>query len=950
MAKGVKAKFELGVNTIMDSVMVPEGFGRVCDGLELRSGVARPWQLPSIFNPITDASINRIWEYRGLWFYSELDRTYHGEYIQGQQVVYFTEEGVYGTGDEALPPQKVINGTQYRLGIQRPLTAPLVAQSRSSAPTLVTATVTGGGGLQMPVASYRVAAIVDGSILTPGEAVLVTLPTVGSVVTPSTITVTWRKVSGASGYAVFGRVEGSERLLFKTGDTDTAVDNGSRGEGSETAVQYDVTKPYQYVYTYYRKIAGIEDESGPSPLSSEIYGSMTPVITRSALYDGSLTGSAPTSIEFSVNDVTASIDSTSRQVIHYFKVAAGNLSTMYATDTPHGMVTGDLGRMTIDWSGVYSDEMAITVPQPLQPPLVQLSVTNPYPTGGTVAVGAHTYKFTAVRAYTYDSGGYPPQTTETTVAVVVPDMAHQSVSFDIASFSSGTDLIIVYRDGVAFWQLDPNLATTFTDDGTDWYVSLAGYTIPTTNETSVRCFSIPANLPLNAPAFFNPPLGVFQRSLTTLTFGGTMPVGFVPTAGTTLTFAGIVAIPTLNGAVEMVSYDVLTQVMVVKKYTSYELYEGVTESTYGNILWNPQNAAYSGWRIYRVGDTAQFLLVADLPMSQTVFTDTVGTDNLGIAIPTSYEENGLFVVFDWAPRNAKRMVNHYGMRFAIVDNLVRWTPTNIPDAWPDVYFAAFPSHPVALASFKTMLMVLCQDGLYGLAGNTPSTLAVVGPLSNLGCIAPFSVQASNYGIMWLSKTGICISQDGVSAMCITADRVSGRYFYAPSQPTSIGGTQIGEDWYIPASQTTQFAESMSLEKIDITFDPVNQVTADLPINAEMLDLHSYYWNDRYHLFASGTTEHARMGIISIDMHSRGLSTGYGMTMSASGLSSASTGLPLTTLPIKPLDVHVSMGGDCYMLLKPYGVAPGATPTPPHPSLPLTVAMTADYDTTGSTVP
>jgi hypothetical protein len=108
---------------------------------------------------------------------------------------------------------------------------------------------------------------------------------------------------------------------------------------------------------------------------------------------------------------------------------------------------------------------------------------------------------------------------------------------------------------------------------------------------------------------------------------------------------------------------------------------------------------------------------------------------------------------------------------------------------------------------------------------------------------------------------------------------------------------------------------MNQEEINYVMNPVSEVTADLPINAEMDDLRSFYWNDRYCLYATGTSQHARMGTITIDMHSKGLATGYGMTMSASGLSSSSTGLPITTIPIKPTDVHVSLGGDCYMLLR-----------------------------------
>jgi hypothetical protein len=937
MAKGVKAKFELGVNTIVDSVMVPDGFGRVCDGLELRSGAARPWQLPSIFRPVTDPTINCIWEYRGLWFESELHRTYHGEYIQGLPVVYFTEEGIHADGSEASAPQQIVNGTQVRLGIQRPLASPGVSQNQPSWPTLLQASVTGSGGISLNVASYRVAAIVNGAILTPGDSVLTVLPVVAGVVTPSSITLTWRPVPNAEGYAIFGRTEGSERLITKLGIMTTWVDDGTIGEDSVLVSQYVVSHDYQYVYTYYRNIEGIEDESGPSPLSAAISGSVTPIITRQPLYDGIFDQAGTVTYSFSAVaptlSATLSISTAYTSTIHYYRYSSSSDTTMYGTATAHGFTSGQAGRVSIAdpyTSGyIVPTDQIITVPYALMTPIISSPV---YTSGGSLT-GAHSYQFTAVRAAQSYTSGNPPQTLAATVAVTMP-VGSGTVGFNFSSITSGTDAILIYRDGTPIYMAPTSGASAvsaFVDDGSypilvgSGINLLAGCSVPTSNETATRCFSIQGNYPLHGPIFSGPgvmswvPLAHFNLSLSDVTFAGTTDLtGFTPVAGDIVFFDGLTTLTNLNGMRTVMAWDSTLKVLTVTAYATSTLLT-LTDTT-GSMIWTPSNGHYSGWRIYRVGDTAEFLQVADLSMNQVSFTDQVGTDNLGIAIPTQYVENGLEVVFDWAPKQAKRMVNHYGMRFAIVDNLVRWTPTNLPNAWPDVFFAAFPSHPVALAPFKSMLMVLCQDGLYGIAGNTPSTLTTVGPLSNLGCIAPFSVQASNYGIMWLAKPGVCISQDGVSAMCLTADRVSGRYFYAPSTGYDTPSVHVGDDWYMPASQSTQFAESMSQERIDKSFYPVTQVSADLPVNAEMTDIHSYYWNDRYCLFAQGSSKHARMGIITIDMNSRGLASGYGMTMTASGLSHASTGLPITTIPIKPIDVHVSMGGDCYMLLRPY-VAP-----------------------------
>jgi hypothetical protein len=297
-----------------------------------------------------------------------------------------------------------------------------------------------------------------------------------------------------------------------------------------------------------------------------------------------------------------------------------------------------------------------------------------------------------------------------------------------------------------------------------------------------------------------------------------------------------------------------------------------------------------------VGDTAEFLLVADLPLETTSFLDDVGVASLGAAIPSAYTENGLYVVYDRAPDQLKRMVTHYGMRFGIVDNVVRWTPNGYPDAWPDVYNQTFPSQPVAIMPFMQKLCVVCEDGLYGLIGNTASTLSPAGPFSNLGCIAPFTLVPSNHGLMWLSKVGIIYSPDGMSARCISQERVPGRYLYAPSTQSTgspVGGG-FGGGWWMPSSQSVQFAESMREESIDASLYPVTEITNDLPITGEMTDVRAFFWDNRYFIYYSGDSTHARGAMVTIDM--------------------SRPEMPMSTLPVKPTHVHISTAGDCYMLL------------------------------------
>lgn len=879
MAKQIKAKCEFGVNSIMDSVMVPDGFARVCDGLDIRSGVARLWQLPSIHRQTDTAAPSHIWEYRGKWYESALHRTYHGEYLYGQESVYFTEEG-----PGHMEPQKIIDGIQVRLGIRRPIAQPMVSSSSSSIPGSPTASIFGAGGVPAGHASYRIAGMVGSSIMPPGDPIKI------SIATPSSVELHWGGVVGADGYAIFGRVNGSERLIIKLGNVLQWLDDGSIGEGSATAASYEISSSFQYVYTYFRRVSTVEDESGPSPVSLPSEPGMIPVVSRTPTLDGSY---GDDSSSFSVSSYPMkAYKSPSYQISHALQREDGKLTTV-TTSSPHGLAGTVYGRLYgsfTPWTITNVEHMAMNVPLALGTPGASI---DSYPVGGTLAPGTYTYRLVAVRGSTTVAWPNPAQTLGNALTAVVPG-GSGSVRIAINSFTPGTDSFILYRNGVSIAYVPTNVAT-FTDTGLP--ALSVGYpatapVYPAANDTSTRCLFAP-NQQFSAPAFGFPPYFIEEKCDIEMP----LAVDFAPVPGDVISISGLSTLSELNGLATVSSFA--SGRATINKLVFPER-DGLVDSTPGGtVLWRIGNGQYAGWRIYRVGDTAEFLRVAELPMDVMSFVDVVQTPDLGDAIPTAYVQNGANVVYDRAPDNLKRMVPHLGMRFGIVDDIVRWTPTGVPDAWPDVFSATFPSRPVALASFRGVLSVICEDGLYALVGNTPSTLSPAGPFSNLGCIAPFSVQASNRGLLWLGKSGIVISKDGVSAESLTYDRVPGRFFYAPSTAGIYDGIPVGYGWLLPSTQTVQFAESMREERIDASMFPVSEVSYDSPINAEITDIYSFYWDNRYALYYPTASEYARSACSVVDM--------------------ASPGLPLTTIPIKPLSVHVSLGGDCFMLLVPRAI-------------------------------
>lgn len=84
-------------------------------------------------------------------------------------------------------------------------------------------TATTGGTIAAGTHYYRVSAL-DGN---GGETLASTETSQVTTGSTSTVTVNWAKVTGATGYKVYGRATGAEQLLATVGDVATYTDTGS---------------------------------------------------------------------------------------------------------------------------------------------------------------------------------------------------------------------------------------------------------------------------------------------------------------------------------------------------------------------------------------------------------------------------------------------------------------------------------------------------------------------------------------------------------------------------------------------------------------------------------------------------------------------------------------------------------------------------------------------------
>lgn len=253
-----------------------------------------------------------------------------------------------------------------------------------------------------------------------------------------------------------------------------------------------------------------------------------------------------------------------------------------------------------------------------------------------------------------------------------------------------------------------------------------------------------------------------------------------------------------------------------------------------------------------------------------------------------------------------------GMLFGISGNTVRWTPTGVPDAWPVAYGLTFPFRPLKLKSFAGGLIALCEDGIYRIDGYDPSSIQQTKTRAD-GCIAGHSVQISDGRLLYLSKRGV-MEFSGMDAVCITEMMIPYKLMLAPS--TYQSGYSAPKFWWYPtAYQSTSWAclkagkSTVNYQDDDLPgTSPAKIATVvdlDNPITGVIDAIRSFVWQNKYFLYYSMDSNYEANACWCVDL--------------------ALPGNPVTTLGIRPLDVHVSADGECYMLLKDWSTTPSVDP-------------------------
>lgn len=312
--------------------------------------------------------------------------------------------------------------------------------------------------------------------------------------------------------------------------------------------------------------------------------------------------------------------------------------------------------------------------------------------------------------------------------------------------------------------------------------------------------------------------------------------------------------------------------------------------------WVPFNGYYKYWNLYRTGSSGAFQLVDKIDIFTSNFTDTISTQYLGTTPTSYYTETGIFgpvqVDFMPPPLGLQSLTSHYGMLFGVDGQRVKWTPIGQPDAWPDTYYYDFTYKPLALASFGTGIIVLCEDAIYRIDGNSPSSMSLSKTQANEGCIAPYTVQKTNKGLAYLSKRGVMLF-DGMNAECITDNRIPSNMLLGPSKlqnPVNF--------WWIPTKLGYFYGNFAFNDGVYYPDESANRFYQTNPIPAAIYDIKSFYHNGRYFLVYTKSDYYSAHTTLCIDLQVEGF--------------------PITTLGLKPIDIVVNELDDVYALFQNQG--------------------------------
>lgn len=188
------------------------------------------------------------------------------------------------------------------------------------------------------------------------------------------------------------------------------------------------------------------------------------------------------------------------------------------------------------------------------------------------------------------------------------------------------------------------------------------------------------------------------------------------------------------------------------------------EGTYVTLLFSPPNVNASDIthrRIYRTatgGGSADYLFVAEIPISQNAFTDDIQGEELGAALDTyDYEMPNEAMI------GLTSMAN--GILAGFFESTVCFSEAYLPYAWPSDYQQTTEHDIVTVAALGNTLAVLTNGYPYLFSGVTPSAMTGQKLEFKQACMSARSAVIVNGSLIYASPDGlIALTTSGLTLL------------------------------------------------------------------------------------------------------------------------------------------------------------------------------------------
>jgi hypothetical protein len=169
-------------------------------------------------------------------------------------------------------------------------------------------------------------------------------------------------------------------------------------------------------------------------------------------------------------------------------------------------------------------------------------------------------------------------------------------------------------------------------------------------------------------------------------------------------------------------------------------------------------------RIYRsvIGSTtASYLLVAEIPIATSSYTDSKTTAQLGSALTSLY--------YTPPPSTLQGLVSMpNGMLAGFTGNQVWFCEPYLPHAWPSLYMMTTDYPIVGLGVFNNSLFVGTTRNPYMITGSTPSSMVQEKLPMVQPCISKKSIVSDQYGVLYASPNGLASVAPGTQEIISNA--------------------------------------------------------------------------------------------------------------------------------------------------------------------------------------